>query len=230
MSDTVPGSAPDAQGDRRADEPPRAPDAADGRMAELLASGKPTGDLRRQVGDGAAPENEDLMARINALDFLNGVVGDATDAPERLGAFRITGLLGRGGMGTVYLAWQEGLEREVALKVLSPSWTSDPTMRERFRHRYEVEPAFIDRLTQAGLHFSGKHPAQPIMQVLELAANDHPCFIAAQFHPELTSRPLRPQPLFMGLVAAAIARKHPDAARDPAIARWLHAPAACATA
>ena len=67
-------------------------------------------------------------------------------------------------------------------------------------------------------------------QVLELAATDHPCFIAAQFHPELTSRPLRPQPLFMGLVAAAIARKHPDAAREPAIARWLHAPAAVATA
>ena len=103
-------------------------------------------------------------------------------------------------------------------------------VRERFRHRYEVEPAFIDRLTGAGLHFSGKHPTQPIMQVLELAASDHPCFIAAQFHPELTSRPLHPQPLFMGLVAAAIARKHPDAARDPAIARWLHAPAACATA
>jgi CTP synthase len=103
-------------------------------------------------------------------------------------------------------------------------------VRERFRHRYEVEPAFIDRLQGAGLHFSGKHPTQPIMQVLELAASDHPCFIAAQFHPELTSRPLHPQPLFMGLVAAAIARKHPDAARDPAIARWLHAPAACATA
>jgi CTP synthase len=68
------------------------------------------------------------------------------------------------------------------------------------------------------------------MQVLELAASDHPCFIAAQFHPELTSRPLRPQPLFMGLVAAALVRKHPDAARDPAITRWLHAPAACATA
>lgn len=134
MSEKGPGSKPDANDDRRADDPPRAPDAADGRMAELLASGRPTGDLRRQITDSAAPETEDLMARLNALDFLNGVVGEATDAPERLGAFRITGLLGRGGMGTVYLAWQEGLEREVALKVLSPSWTSDPTMRERFRH------------------------------------------------------------------------------------------------
>jgi CTP synthase len=101
-------------------------------------------------------------------------------------------------------------------------------VRERFRHRYEVEPAFIDQLQSAGLHFSGKHPTQPIMQVLELSPADHPCFIAAQFHPELTSRPLRPQPMFMGLVAAAIARRHPDAVRDPAITRWLPAPVAVA--
>jgi CTP synthase len=96
------------------------------------------------------------------------------------------------------------------------------TVRERFRHRYEVEPNYIDALQSAGLHFSGRHTQHPIMQVLELGASDHPCFIAAQFHPELTSRPLHPQPLFMGLVAAAIVRKHPDAAREPAIAHWLN--------
>lgn len=93
------------------------------------------------------------------------------------------------------------------------------SIRERFRHRYEVEPEYIDRLTEAGLIFSGRHPTQPIMQVLELAqpqqvdedAGDtrptHPYFVAAQFHPELTSRPLEPQPMFMGLCAAAIARR-----------------------
>ena len=96
------------------------------------------------------------------------------------------------------------------------------TVRERFRHRYEVEPNYIDALQSAGLHFSGRHTKHPIMQVLELGASDHPCFIAAQFHPELTSRPLHPQPLFMGLVAAAIVRKHPDAAREPTIAHWLN--------
>jgi len=100
------------------------------------------------------------------------------------------------------------------------------TVRERFRHRYEVEPAIVETLTNGGLHFSGKHPLHQIMQVLELNANDHPCFIAAQFHPELTSRPLRPQPLFMGLVAAAIVRKHPEAVTDETIARWLNASAA----
>lgn len=95
-------------------------------------------------------------------------------------------------------------------------------IRERFRHRYEVDPAFIDALTAGGLIFSGRHPKHPIMQVLELSAHDHPYFIGAQFHPELTSRPLRPQPLFVGLVAAALCRAHPELAKDPSVARWRH--------
>jgi CTP synthase len=124
------------------------------------------------------------------------------------------------------------------------------SVRERFRHRYEVEPDFISRLEAAGLIFSGRHPTRPIMQVLELpravaassgagvrtaagvaiagehrAGITHPFFIGAQFHPELTSRPLRPQPMFMGLLAAAIRRKFHGAIdpRDPwaaDIARW----------
>jgi len=96
-------------------------------------------------------------------------------------------------------------------------------IRERFRHRYEVEPAYVERLEAAGMVFSGRHPTRPIMQVLELrrpgasasataleAATPvtHPFFVGAQFHPELTSRPLRPQPLFMGLCAAAIRHKY----------------------
>jgi CTP synthase len=99
-------------------------------------------------------------------------------------------------------------------------------VRERFRHRYEVEPQYIDALTKAGMHFSGRHPKHPIMQVLELSASEHPCFVAAQFHPELTSRPTMPQPLFMGLIAAALIRKYPQAASDELIARWLNAPTA----
>jgi CTP synthase len=107
-------------------------------------------------------------------------------------------------------------------------------IRERFRHRYEVDPAFVQRLESAGMVFSGRHPAQPIMQVMELptpgaADHDaagvvHPFFIGGQFHPELTSRPLRPQPLFMGLLAAAIARRH-GAADDADVKKWLRPPA-----
>ncbi|HEX8523489.1 MAG TPA: CTP synthase [Tepidisphaeraceae bacterium] len=81
-------------------------------------------------------------------------------------------------------------------------------IRLRFRHRYEVDPKFIPQLEEAGMIFSGKHPQQPIMQILELGQETrgvgHPYFIGTQAHPELTSRPLRPSPLFLGLVQAAM--------------------------
>ena len=83
-------------------------------------------------------------------------------------------------------------------------------IRERFRHRFEVSPEYVAQLNEAGLRFSGRHPHHPIMQIIELPASVHPYFIAAQFHPELTSRPLHPQPMFMGLIAAAIARSRPE--------------------
>lgn len=73
-----------------------------------------------------------------------------------------------------------------------------------FPHRYEVDPKYIDDLEKAGLVFSGKHPTQPIMQIFELPQEVHPYFVGTQAHPELTSRPLRPQPLFLGFVKAAM--------------------------
>jgi CTP synthase len=79
------------------------------------------------------------------------------------------------------------------------------SIRLRFRHRYEVDPKYIPLLEEHGMIFSGKHPAQPIMQILELPKEMHPYFIGTQAHPELTSRPLSPQPMFMGLVQAALA-------------------------
>jgi len=94
-------------------------------------------------------------------------------------------------------------------------------VRERFRHRWEVEPRYVDDLQAAGLRFSGRHPSQPIMQVLELPQGVHPYFIAAQFHPELTSRCLAPNPLFAGLAAAAIRYRHPDYAVNHISERWL---------
>jgi CTP synthase len=78
------------------------------------------------------------------------------------------------------------------------------TTRLRFRHRYEVDPKYISILEEHGMIFSGRHPKQPIMQILELPVEIHPFFVGTQAHPELTSRPLRPQPMFMGLVKAAM--------------------------
>lgn len=78
------------------------------------------------------------------------------------------------------------------------------TVRLRFRHRYEVDPRYIPTLEKHGLVFSGKAPYHPIMQILELPTSMHPFFLGTQAHPELTSRPLRPSPMFMGLVQGAI--------------------------
>jgi len=78
------------------------------------------------------------------------------------------------------------------------------TVRLRFRHRYEVDPKYIATLEEHGMIFSGKHLTQPIMQILELPQDLHPYFVGTQAHPELTSRPLRPQPMFLGFCRAAL--------------------------
>jgi len=80
-------------------------------------------------------------------------------------------------------------------------------IRLRFRHRYEVDPRYVKQLEEAGMVFSGRHPVHPIMQILELPRDVHPYFIGTQAHPCLTSRPLNPQPMFAGLVKAAIERQ-----------------------
>jgi len=82
------------------------------------------------------------------------------------------------------------------------------SVRMRFRHRYEVDPRYIEPLEKAGLVFSGKAPNQPIMQILEIPS--HPFFVGTQAHPCLTSRPLNPQPMFVGFVAAAMQKHYPN--------------------
>jgi len=98
---------------------------------------------------------------------------------------------------------------DIELKPDTLAWqlfAKSRTVRMRFRHRYEVAPRYIDVLEKAGLVFSGKAPNQPIMQILEIPS--HPYFIGTQAHPCLTSRPLRPQPMFVGLVAAALKKRY----------------------
>jgi len=101
--------------------------------------------------------------------------------------------------------------RDIELKAGTIAWElfdKAKSVRMRFRHRYEVDPRYIERLEAGGLVFSGKAPDQPIMQILELPS--HPFFMGTQAHPCLTSRPLKPQPMFVGLVAAAIQRRRPS--------------------
>ncbi|HEX5774996.1 MAG TPA: CTP synthase [Candidatus Paceibacterota bacterium] len=76
-------------------------------------------------------------------------------------------------------------------------------VEERHRHRYEINPEYIERLTKEGLVFSGKSPDGVLMEIAELPASEHPFYLGAQFHPELKARPLSPHPLFTKFLEAA---------------------------
>jgi len=76
---------------------------------------------------------------------------------------------------------------------------------ERHRHRYEVNPQFVEKLKEKGLIPSGISPDGRLVEVVELKG--HPFFIGCQYHPEFKSKPVSPHPLFRGLIAAAKARK-----------------------
>lgn len=71
---------------------------------------------------------------------------------------------------------------------------------ERHRHRYEVNPDYIDRLSEAGMNFVGKDDKGERMEVVEL--KEHPYFVGVQFHPEYMSRVLEPSKPYLGFVAA----------------------------
>jgi CTP synthase len=79
---------------------------------------------------------------------------------------------------------------------------------ERHRHRYEVNNSFRDKISSAGLVFSGVYKEQDLVEFVELPREVHPFYVGTQAHPELKSRPTRPHPLFIGLIAAALNRKN----------------------
>ena len=75
------------------------------------------------------------------------------------------------------------------------------SIEERHRHRYEVNPEFIDKFNENGMKFVGHDIENNRMEVMEL--EDHPYFVGVQYHPEYLSRPLQPSPPFLGLLLAA---------------------------
>ncbi|MFI6230622.1 CTP synthase [Micromonospora echinospora] len=81
---------------------------------------------------------------------------------------------------------------------------------ERHRHRYEVNNAYRDALTKAGLHISGTSPDGRLVEFVELDRTLHPFFVATQAHPELKSRPTRSHPLFAAFVRAAVTYSEAD--------------------
>ncbi|MDJ0498681.1 MAG: CTP synthase [Acidimicrobiia bacterium] len=89
----------------------------------------------------------------------------------------------------------------------------EPVVYERHRHRWEVNNRYRKALADAGLDASGISPDERLVEIVEIPT--HPYFIATQFHPEFTSRPDDPNPLFVGLVRAALARKQAAGLQNP---------------
>ncbi len=75
---------------------------------------------------------------------------------------------------------------------------------ERHRHRYEFNEQYADMMEKAGLVLSGRNPQTGLVEIVELPQKVHPFFIGVQFHPELSSTVLKPQPIFVNFVKAAM--------------------------
>ena len=82
-----------------------------------------------------------------------------------------------------------------------------PEISERHRHRFEINPEYIERLEAKGMVFSGSSPDRRLMEIMELPQSAHPFFLGTQFHPELKSRPLHPHPLFVEFLRASSKRR-----------------------
>ncbi|MDE3840344.1 CTP synthase [Bacillus methanolicus] len=78
----------------------------------------------------------------------------------------------------------------------------DEVIYERHRHRYEFNNHYRETMEEAGFVFSGTSPDGRLVEIIEI--KDHPWFVASQFHPEFTSRPTRPQPLFRDFIEASL--------------------------
>ena len=80
-------------------------------------------------------------------------------------------------------------------------------VKERHRHRYEVNNHYVDQFEAAGLVVSARTPTENLCEMIELPTEVHPWFVGCQFHPEFTSSPRKGHPLFKSFVQAAIAYK-----------------------
>ena len=140
--------------------------------------------------------NELGIKKAHSAEFSSDLVKDEEDAiifmpegdRERMG-------------GTMRLGARETILKEGST---ARELYGKEKVMERHRHRYEVNPALVSRLENAGLQFVGRNTdaSGERMEVVELDRETHPYFVAAQFHPEFTSRPELPNPLFLGLLQA----------------------------
>jgi CTP synthase len=106
--------------------------------------------------------------------------------------------------GTMRLGAYEAM---ITPKTLAHSIYKSTSISERHRHRYEINPDYIEELTSKGMIFSGTSPDGRLMEIVELPKEVHPFFIGTQFHPELIARPLAPHPIFTAFIKASYEAK-----------------------
>lgn len=82
--------------------------------------------------------------------------------------------------------------------------TTNNSVSERHRHRYEFNNNYREQLEKAGLVIAGTSPNGKLVEIIELSKNKHPFFVATQFHPEFKSRPLTPHPLFVEFLKSTL--------------------------
>ena len=92
-------------------------------------------------------------------------------------------------------------------------------IHERHRHRYEFNNAYREIFEKHGMRFSGLSPDGKLVEIMELPS--HPWFITVQFHPEFRSTPVKPHPLFVSFIAAAIKKKNSQVKTSPKQANYL---------
>ncbi|MAE69031.1 MAG: CTP synthetase [Gemmatimonadetes bacterium] len=133
----------------------------------------------------ALDEANTLEADPNTPHAIISLMADQEGVRQKGGTMRL-------GAYTCDLA--EGSRARVA-------YGGESRIEERHRHRYEFNDEFVESYERAGVVFSGRHPDLGLVEILEL--RDHPWYVATQFHPEFSSRPTRPNPLFTAFVRAS---------------------------
>jgi CTP synthase len=127
----------------------------------------------------------------NSTEFDRGTEAPVIDL--MLEQRSITDLGGTMRLGLYPCLLQKGTKAAAAYGV--------PNVDERHRHRFEFNNNFKSEFEKSGMAFSGMSPDGKLVEIAEIA--DHPYMVGSQFHPEFLSRPMRPHPLFEGLLKAA---------------------------
>jgi len=99
-------------------------------------------------------------------------------------------------------------ECKIAPKTISFNAYKSNVVKERHRHRFEVNNAFKSDLERNGMIIAGTNPELNLVEIIELPQEKHPFFVGTQFHPEFKSRPLQPHPLFKEFIRKSLANIH----------------------